>query len=254
MNNVISDFFEPIDEIKYIGSDNYRKVERYTEALQSISNLCDLSYYIIDYYKKSFYYVSQNPLFLSGYTQKKVLELGYDFYQHCVPPEDLELLFDLNIAGFKFFYELPRSRREKGYISYDFRLKHKTNNSLIMITHKLAPLLFTEDGNIWMAICLVTLSTRKEPGDVHFFMHDENKRYNFNREKKSFDVAKNTKLTKRETEILKCIAIGDRTEVISRKLNISESTVKNHKTKILKKLSARTSAEAVFCASQQKLI
>ncbi len=42
-----------------------------------------------------------------------------------------------------------------------------------MINHKLAPLIFTDDGNIWMAICLVALSTRKEYGDVHIFMHDD---------------------------------------------------------------------------------
>lgn len=254
MDTSISDFFDPVEEIKYIGSNNYRKIESYIEALQAISKLCDLSYYIIDYYKKSFHYVSPNPLLLSGYTQEEVKNLGYDFYPLCVPPEDLELLFDLNVGGFNFFYELSRNRRDNGYISYDFRLNHKTNNSIIMINHKLTPLLFTQDGNIWMAICLVTLSTRKESGDIHIFMHDENKRYNFNRKNKTFEVAQNLKLSKREKEILKYIAIGNRVEIISQQLGISESTIKNHKTKIFKKLNARTSAEAVFCASQQNLI
>lgn len=61
--------------------------------------------------------------------------------------------------------------------------------------HKLCPLLLTDEGNIWMAICLVTLSTRKEPDDVHIFMHDEKKRYNFNGKNKTFQVTQNIKLS-----------------------------------------------------------
>jgi len=33
-----------------------------------------------------------------------------------------------------------------------------------------------------MAICLVTLSTRNEPGDVHIVMQDDYARYNLNAE------------------------------------------------------------------------
>jgi len=255
MKREISDFFEPIQATKYIGSNNYIKIESYLKSLQAISKLCELSYYIIDYYKKSFYYVSPNPLFLSGYTREEVLKLGYDFYGLCVPDDDLVLLFNLNIAGFNFFYSLQKERRENAIISYDFRLKHKTNQSLIMINHKLGPLLLTDDGNIWMAICVVTLSSRKEPGDVHIVMQDDQSRFNFNIENKTFEVAqKNEGLTKREKEILKFIAIGDRIEVISKKLKITESTIKNHKTKIFEKLHANSAAEAVFYASKQNLI
>lgn len=255
MTHTSADFFDPIKQTKYIGSENYRKIENYLEALQAISKLCDLSYYVVDYYKKCFYYVSQNPLFLSGYRQEEVLKLGFDFYPLCVPPDDLKLLFELNEAGFKYFYDLPVERRENAVIAYDFRLKHKTNESLIMINHKLAPLLLTEDGNIWMAICLVSISSRKEPGDVHIVMQDDQSRFNFNIENKTFEVAqKNERLTKREKEILKFIAIGDRIEVISKKLKITESTIKNHKTKIFEKLHANSAAEAVFYASKQNLI
>jgi len=254
MKNTLSNFFDPIQQIKYIGSENYRKIAYYLEALQALSKLYDLSFYIVDYYKKSFYYVSPNPLFLSGYTQEEVLNLGFEFYPLCVPPDDLELLFLLNEAGFAFFYDLPVNRREKAMISYDFRLKHKDNGSLIMINHKLSPLVLTDKGNIWMSICLVTLSIRKEPGDVHILMQDDNKRYNLNSEKKLFESFKYKKLTNREKEVLKCIAIGDNTSTIANKLGISESTVKNHKTNIFQKLNVSSSAEAVFYASKQSLI
>lgn len=254
MNNTLANFFGPIEQTKYIGRENYKKIEHYLEALQAVSKLNDLSYYIVDYYKKSFYYVSPNPLFLSGYSQEEVLNFGFDFYPLCVPADDLKLLFALNEGGFDFFYRLPVNRREKAVISYDFQLKHKMNGSLIMINHKLSPLVLTDDGNIWMSICMVTLSARETSGDVHIIMRDDNSRYNFNRNQKRFELAKTKKLTTRETEIVKHIAIGEKTQIIAQKLGIAESTIKNHKTTILKKLNAKSSAEAVFFASKQGII
>ncbi len=55
-------------------------------------------------------------------------------------------------------------------------------------------------------------------------------------------------LTNRELEILKMIANGKQIDSISTNLNISSSTVKNHKTNILRKMNATTSSEAVFKA------
>ena len=254
MRNTPSDFFEPVKTIKYISSSNYKKVESYLQAFQAMSNLIDMSYYIIDYYKKSFAYVSPNPLFLSGYTRNEVLKLGFDFYPLCVPQEDIQLLFNLNVAGFDFFYGLPEERRRNGYISYDFRLRNKINNSLIMINHRVTPLLFNEDGNIWMSLCLVSLSPRIKAGDVHIVMHDERKRYNLNVKTNRFERIPYKKLTNKELKVLSLVALGDNTTTISKKLIIAESTVKNHKTNIFKKLNAKTSAEAVFHATRRGLI
>jgi len=51
-------------------------------------------------------------------------------------------------------------------------------------------------------------------------------------EEKVFESVKTQKLTNREKEILKYIAIGISTNAIAKKLGISDSTIKNHKTKI----------------------
>lgn len=254
MDHKISDFFEPIKATQYIGSENYAQVERYLNALKAISKLSDLSYYVIDYYRKNFFYVSSNPLFLSGYSQQEVLKLGYDFYDECVPSEDLLLLLEVNEAGFKFFYELPVERREHATISYDFRLKHKSNNSLVMINHKLAPLLLTEDGNIWMTICLVTLSSRKSTGNVRIIMQDNQTHHNFSREEKLFKSTEVKRLSKKESEVLKYIATGYCMDKIASIMDISVSTIKNHKTSILKKMEVENITEAVFNASKQGIL
>jgi len=61
-------------------------------------------------------------------------------------------------------------------------------------------------------------------------------------------------LTPRETEILNYIAQGYLNKQIAVELNISEQTIKNHVTSILRKLNANARTEAVVVAIKQGLI
>jgi len=61
-------------------------------------------------------------------------------------------------------------------------------------------------------------------------------------------------LTPRETEILDYIAQGYLNKQIAIKLGISEQTIKNHVTSILRKLNANARTEAVVVAIKQGLI
>jgi two-component system nitrate/nitrite response regulator NarL len=62
-----------------------------------------------------------------------------------------------------------------------------------------------------------------------------------------------SQLTRRELQILKCIAEGLSNKLIARKLDIAESTVKVHVKHLLKKLGFRSRVEAaVWMVDQQK--
>lgn len=61
-------------------------------------------------------------------------------------------------------------------------------------------------------------------------------------------------LTPRETEILRHVAEGLFNKQIAAKLEISEQTIKNHVTSILRKLNANARTEAVVIAIKQGLI
>jgi len=61
-------------------------------------------------------------------------------------------------------------------------------------------------------------------------------------------------LTARETEILRYIAQGFLNKQIAAELGISEQTIKNHVTSILRKLNANARTEAVVVAIKQGLI
>ena len=60
-----------------------------------------------------------------------------------------------------------------------------------------------------------------------------------------FTQSHGTKLTKREEEILSCIAEGLSSKQIAGRLFISENTVANHRKNMLLKTGAKSSAELV---------
>ena len=63
-----------------------------------------------------------------------------------------------------------------------------------------------------------------------------------------------TELSSRETEILRCLARGDKSAEIAKQLFISRTTVNNHIQHIFKKLDAHSRLEAVRRAEQAGLI
>jgi DNA-binding NarL/FixJ family response regulator len=71
---------------------------------------------------------------------------------------------------------------------------------------------------------------------------------------KSGDVEKKHPLTIREIEVIKLIAEGLTNKEIAQKLFISEKTVKNHITNILRKLGLRDRTQAALWAIKKKVV
>jgi len=76
---------------------------------------------------------------------------------------------------------------------------------------------------------------------------------NFSRKKT--EIANNYKdFTVREMEILQHICLGDTTEEIAQKLNISPKTVKSHKSNLLEKTACKNTPSLILFAIKNKII
>ena len=73
-------------------------------------------------------------------------------------------------------------------------------------------------------------------------------------QKKKNDETKNAKLTKREIEVLKLIALGDTTPIISKKLHIAHSTVETHRRHLIEKTGVRGSKGLVKYAFENNYV
>ncbi len=246
-------FFSYKNTVKLLTDDDNAQLSNYIEAIIAFARTTNKSIYIIDYEKKCFEYVSDNPLFLCGHSNQEVMEMGYGFYFKHVPAEDLELLLKINTIGFDFYEQIPITDRKEFTISYDFLLK-TDDGKPVLINQKLTPLFITEKGKIWKAICVVSLSTKQNSGNISIHKNGSNEIFKYDLKENLWKISNKLKLSSREKEIIQYSIRGYAINEIAEKLFISPDTVKFHRKKLFIKLDVASISEAISYAAVNKLI
>lgn len=245
--------FSQKNHIDVLSENDLIQTNSYLEVIKAFSRLTYQSIYVIDYQKRAFEYVSDNPLFLAGLSPEEVLNLGYEFYQKYVPEEDFKMLIDINNAGFDFYENIPIEERREYIISYDFHLKSAGNKS-ILINHRLTPIFLTESGKMWKAVCVVSLSTNPSSGNVTIGKQSSDSIWDFNFSSNKWIKRQKTTLSEREIQILSLYSRGLSIGEIAETLFVSVDTVKFHRRKLFDKLNVSSINEALATAVGDKLL
>ncbi|NII80979.1 MULTISPECIES: response regulator transcription factor [unclassified Pedobacter] len=225
----------------------------YMEAIKAFARLTYESVYVIDYEKMAFEYVSENPLFLCGYSPNEVLDLGYEFYFKNVPEKDLALLSLINEAGFDFFAKLTDGEKKHYSITYDFHLINQEGKPTL-INHKLTPLFLTGEGKMWKAMCIVSISHHQQAGNIYIYKQGTDELWALNIESKIWHKSEKPKLSKREIEILQLHAQGLTINQIAEKIFVAPDTVKYYRRRIFERLEVSNMVEALSRAVNSKMI
>ena len=251
--NIISNFFRPINTDIQIPDSEYAKTDVCIVMADALARNTNHSLYIIDYHRKNFLYVSSNPLFLCGHSPEEVQQKGYAFYFEVVPSDEINRLMEINEAGFRFYYDQPIEKRLDLSIEYNFHI-HTSEKHPHLIHHKLTPVLLSGKGDIWLALCTVSLSPEKNIGDVVISDHTCTDHYIYSFEGRRWRKQPELILSDREKEILQLSVKGRSNTEIGETLFIDANTVKFHKKKIFEKLHAENITEAVGIAANLRLI
>lgn len=240
------------DRNKVTGTINYTE-EQATELIHLIQLILSNEYesfYIIDYSRKEFVYVHDNPLFLCGHSAQEVQCMGYDFYAQYVHPEDIPFLFEVNDIGFRKYQELSKKEREKdGYISYDFRIKN--GDIYLPVHHTLIPLVKNKRQEIVWALCKVSLTEQKCPGIIMAKVGE--KEITWNRETRCWEEIQRPQLSEKEKEIVRLSIQGFTEKEMSDKLLLSESAIKKRKKILFQKLRVKNMSEAIIYCTNKRL-
>lgn len=249
----LNQFFTEKNTVKNIQSNDFINTGEYLDIIRAFARITYKSIYIIDYQKKAFEYVSDNPLFLCGLKPEQVKELGYGFYFRNVKSEDLDLLVQINEIGFDFYEQIPLDDRKLYTISYDFHLINEKGKP-ILINHKLTPMFLNEEGKIWKAMCIVALSNNQNAGNISINRHGSDIFWSFSLETRKWNSEQKAKLSERELEMLRLYARGLTINEIAEKMFLSADTVKFHRRKLFEKVNVQNITEALAFATNNKLI
>ncbi|MGB7529245.1 response regulator transcription factor [Sphingobacterium cellulitidis] len=250
---MIERFFNKNNTVEALSDKELNQVLDYKEVIYAFERATYSSIYTIDYEKQTFEYVSENPLFLCGYSVDQVREMGYAFYYKNVIHEDLDLLIKINKIGFDFYENIPLQDRKLYTISYDFHLKSDYNKK-ILVNQKLTPVFLSDSGKIWKALCVVSLSTEKSAGNIKISKKGHNHISYYDLKIDKWKSLKSIVLTDRENEIIQLSIRGFTINDIASEIFVSPETVKFHRKKLFAKLDVNNMPEAIFYAANNKLL
>lgn len=248
----VEDFFILSNSVYNISEGEYQKAELLIKMFDAVSRTTYQSIYIIDYYRRNFLYVSDNPLFLCGYSPKEIKELGYMFYINHVPLKEQAMLTEINKSGFNFFEKIPVDERSHYTISYDFHIVN--NKKEMLVNHKLTPLLLTKDGRMWLAACIVSLSSHNTPGHIELRKSGMMQYWEYSLERHRWIENKGITLSEKEKDILSLSAQGYTMNEIADRLCLAIDTIKFYKRKLFEKLGVKNITEALSFATNYKLL
>lgn len=241
------------NKIAKILDEAYFQQHDYLEAVSAFTRLTYESMYVIDYEKMAFEYVSENPLFLCGYSPAEVLNLGYAFYFKNVPEKDLALLNLINEAGFDFFAKLPVNEKKLYSISYDFHLINQEGKPML-INHRLTPLFLSPEGKMWKAMCIVSISNHQEAGNIYIYKQGTDEVWALDVKDNIWRKSEKPKLSTREIEVLRLHAQGLTINQIAEKIFVAPDTVKYYRRRIFDRLRVSNMVEALSYAVNSRII
>jgi DNA-binding CsgD family transcriptional regulator len=155
------------------------------------------------------------------------------------------------LSSLKLFKELSNDEKLNHKVLYEFRMLN-SSGKYVRVIDQYQILELDATGQIWLMMSTIDLSPNQ---DIESSVKCQI--FNFRTGKlisSSVDNRPSLELTKRELEILTLVKKGLLSKEISDKLFISVHTVNTHRQRLLEKLGANNTIEAIIFATKYGLI
>lgn len=251
--NINETYFKLLEQQEFTIQDlDYSILERHKPNLQKLAEIGNSAISVFDLHKKQHVFNSFNIGEMLGYSQQEVQTSGEHFLDAKIHPTDFITMMKNGINLLKFFQNIPTDEKTNYKLISEFRILN-ANNSYIKVIEQQQALEVTGKGSIWLALSILDISPNQKNLDEVTVCE----LLNFKTGKTiPFSSPEQTTLTltKREIEVLKFVKDGLLSKEISNKLSISIHTVNTHRQRVLDKLGANNSMEAVTLASKLGII
>lgn len=226
------------------------RLERHLPLLERLDAVEGSSVVVYDLYEQKYVFLTSSFKFLLGYRREEALDQGPDYFYRQMHPEDLPVVLDTVSRTLRFLYGLPAERRRDFKLAFDFRIR-RADGAYLRLLQQVVVLEQDARGNLWLVLAvndLLPAGSLSAPASRQLRGLKDGKLYLFASEEQ--ERGGPPRLTKREIEILGLVAVGLASKEIADRLFISTATVNNHRQRILEKMQARNSSEAVRYAAR----
>lgn len=242
--------YKLLDTQRFVEKDlDYTVLEKHIPYLEKISELSNCAIMIFDLFKKDHVFVSKNiSVVLDLDTEKCKADISY--IDKRIHRDDLYGLYEAGHYFLSFGFSLSPENRKNGKLVNEYRILNEKGKYIRILEEQMC-LENDTHGNIWLALGIMNISPDQTPGAPFISRLIDIGRgeiYKFP------PTDKEAMLTAREKEVLLLISKGLISKQIADKLYISVNTVNTHRQRILEKLQADNSIEAIKYALTLGLI
>jgi len=221
-------------------------LKRLVSMLKSTNQINETnSYYVRDFHTRKIIVDSDISTILCGYSKNLLDKEGFDFYKRILSEKELAWIADVYAGSYRVFYSYPPSKRSFLISNYEVEVITESQERLI-VQHKSTPYLLCDNGNLWLSLCCVSISSQKQSGTATITNTETGELYEFKGDK--FVQSEKLAITQEETIFLRWLCDGLSTERILALWNISDRSLSRKRVQLFEKLDAKTVGQAVHKA------
>lgn len=245
-------FFKFLMQYQFLEENlDYTVLPKHIQSLQTLAELSNSGTSIFDLNKKQMAFFSSNFGKLLGYQPADYEHLNYQFFEEKIHPEERLKLALNGISHLKMFNAFSRDEKLNHKVINEYRMLN-SENKYVRLVEQYQILELDKTGQIWLMLSMVDISPNQEAaGSVksQLLNFRTGNIITIDTEQKA-----DPELSRRELEVLQLVKQGYLSKEISYKLSISVHTVNTHRQRVLEKLGANNSFEAVVFASKYGLL
>ena len=253
-SELFNEYSQVLSRQQFVEEDlEYTLLEKHIPLLDSLARIGNSSISVFDLCRREHVYHSSTFHLMLGYN---IGEIKDDrFFDSKIHPDDRLELMRNGINLLRFCFDLPIEERKDFKLVHEYRMENSKGEYVRMIEQHQA-LELDKHGNLWLALSLVDVSP-----DTDAVTGVKGRLINF-RTGEMFTIPQIPQsgqssapaLSTREQEVLGLIKDGLISKEIADRLHISVHTVNTHRQRILAKLDAGNSHEAITYASHLGLL
>lgn len=236
----------------FFSKEEKERAETRLQALQEFCYSTNIYLYVIDLFEGVIVYASDNLRFLCGLREGEIEEMGYEFYTKYIPEEDLRKIEELRRETQKIMSTSLYSVIDRYSMTFNFHLR--IGEKVKMFQHRSQTFMCTENGFLWMVLCSIHPTYRKETGEAILRIKGEKEYYQYDFCSHKWMEKTIVELTEREKAIVALSAQGYTEEEIAAKLFKSHNSIKTSKRILFRKLGVNSIAEALMYSLNNHLL
>ncbi len=221
-------------------------------GLSAANRLVGGNFHIMDYARKQII-VNNSSWILCGYSKEIADAEGFDFFSRILNEDEQTWMTRVNQASYQVLFNYSKVERFHLLLSYDVTVRN-INDTEFILNHKVTPLKLCENGNLWLGLCQVSLSSDRIKSHTATLTNTlSGEKYDFingNFVLRDYDDT----LTPLQELIIMYLIQGRSDAEICDELGISMDQLKRIKQKLYTKFNVKKTSAVVHKAHQERTL